>query len=92
MNVTPSPRFVVKRSVQTGAELVSRTNRVNDCVALSGGTPLSVNRTLMTFVLGPSTSPGVQISCTMLVSAALVPGAEKTTLVEIKIFVMPAGP
>ena len=67
-------------------------NSVNVCVALSGGTPLSMNRTLMAFVLGPSTSPGVQTSCTMLVSAALVPGAEKTTLVEIEMFVIPAGP
>src|SRR6266853_1335453 len=46
---------------QTGALFTSLTMTVKLLVSLSGGVPLSVTRTVMTLVLGPCISPGVQV-------------------------------
>src|SRR5205823_5057532 len=49
-------------TVRVGELLSSVTTTVKDFVSLSAGVPLSVTRTVIRLVLGPSASVGVQVS------------------------------
>ena len=51
----PNAAAVLKMTIglSTGAVLTSATTMSTDCVALNGGAPLSVTRTMTEFVLGP---------------------------------------
>src|SRR5437867_11296717 len=53
-------------TVSTGALFTSRTTTVKLLVALRGGAPLSVTRTVIRLVLGPCASVGVQLSTPVL--------------------------
>src|SRR5438552_1934537 len=55
-------------TVSTGALFTSRTATVKLLVALRGGAPLSVTRTVIRLVLGPCASVGVQLSTPVLAS------------------------
>src|SRR5690349_4847099 len=46
---------------RAGGLLLGITITVNACVALRGGTPLSVTRTVMVFVVRASTTSGIQV-------------------------------
>lgn len=61
--------------VNDGAEFTSFTIAVNDWVALKLGEPLSVTMTLMSFVLGPCASDGVQLN-TPFVGLIVAPAGE----------------
>src|SRR5436190_1949188 len=54
----------------------SVTTTVKVLVSLSGGTPLSVTRTVMRLVLGPCVSVGVQVSTPLLESRFTPAGAD----------------
>src|SRR5438477_362648 len=59
-------------AAKLGALFVSRTYTMNEFVALNGGDPLSVTRTVMLVMLGPCASVGVQVK-TPLVGFTLAP-------------------
>src|SRR5437867_11963704 len=63
-------------TVSTGALFTSRTTTVKLLVALRGGAPLSVTRTVIKLVLGPCASVGVQLSTPELASRRTPVGAE----------------
>src|SRR5205814_6002824 len=63
-------------TVNTGALFTSRTTTVKLLVALRGGAPLSVRRTVIKLVLGPCASVGVQLSTPVLASRRTPVGAE----------------
>src|SRR5437763_1647122 len=63
-------------TVSTGALFTSRTTTVKLLVALRGGAPLSVTRTVIKLVLGPCASVGVQVSTPVLASRRTPVGAE----------------
>src|SRR5216683_1566672 len=59
-------------TVKVGALFTSLTMTVKFLVSLSGGIPLSVTRMVMTFVLGPCASVGVQVR-TPVVESSVIP-------------------
>src|SRR5204863_321004 len=63
-------------TASTGALFTSRTTTVKLLVALRGGAPLSVTRTVIKLVLGPGASVGVQVSRLVLASRRTPVGAE----------------
>src|SRR5437867_422611 len=72
-----SSLFPTRRSSDlTGALFTSRTTTVKLLVALRGGAPLSVTRTVIKLVLGPCASVGVQLSTPVLASRRTPAGAE----------------
>src|SRR6266581_864400 len=54
-------------------------------VSLSGGMPLSVTRTVMTLVLGPCASVGVQLKTPVAGLTVALPGADTSDNVSISI-------
>src|SRR5207249_12127599 len=76
---TTLPNTTLFRSagtVSTGGLITSRTTTVKLLVALRGGAPLSVTRTVIKLVLGPCASVGVQLSTPVLASRRTPVGAE----------------
>ena len=67
-----------------GALLISSTVTVNELVALSGGTPLSVTTTVIRFVLGPWASDGVHV-IPPVAGLMLMPDGGETRL-KVRIF------
>src|SRR6266496_563886 len=65
------------------------TTIVNDFASLKRGVPLSVTRTVMGLVLGPSASPGVQVSTPMFGSMLTPAGAE--TRLNVNVFAGTSG-
>src|SRR6266851_1484194 len=71
-------------TVNVGALFTSLTITVKLLVSLSGGLPLSVTRTVMTLVLGPCASVGVQVRTPVAESSVIPPGP--ATRANVKMF------
>src|SRR5260370_29136420 len=71
--------------VNVGALFTSLTMMVKLLVSLSGGMPLSVTRTVMTFVLGPCASVGVQVKTPVAGLSVALPGAYTSENVSISV-------
>src|SRR5437879_2079322 len=70
-------------TVNVGALFSSLTMTVKLLVSLSGGVPLSVTRTVMTLVLGPCASLGVQFSTPVAESSVIPLGPATRTNVSV---------
>src|SRR6266704_3227980 len=79
------PSFTVLSLIgtKTGALFTSLTMTVKLLVSLSGGLPLSVTRTLMTLVLGPCASLGVQVSTPVAESSVMPLGPATRANVKV---------
>src|SRR5437773_1523524 len=66
VNRLPSGMLCVAMAANSGALFTSLTTTVKLLVSLNGATPLSVTRTVTTFVLGPCASLGVQVNTPVL--------------------------
>src|SRR5712692_10433577 len=68
----PSVTVLSLMGAKTGALFTSLTMTVKLLVSLNGGLPSSVTRTVMTLVLGPCASVGVQVS-TPVAESSVIP-------------------
>src|SRR6266581_3049900 len=85
----PSVTGLSVMGAKTGALFTSLTMTVKLLVSLSGGMPLSVTRTVMTLVLGPCASVGVQVS-TPVAGLRLTPVGAVTSE-KVSVFVGMSG-
>src|SRR5260370_1268624 len=84
VKVVSSLIVCVGGTVKVGALFTSLTMTVKLLASLSGGIPLSVTRTVMTLVLGPCASVGVQVSTPVAESSVIPFGA--ATKENVRVF------
>src|SRR2546425_8801264 len=70
-------------AASTGATLTSLTTTVKLRLSLSAGVPLSVTLTVITLVLGPCASVGIQVSTPVFASSCTPVGAETRLKVSV---------